>query len=128
MLGAVWNDLLTTGPQVEAFEEELAVWTGGVTCVGGGSGGAALHVAYAAARRFRSHGMVREAASMLEPEVGGWHQEVHSFGLNYGLSDVLCALGRSRLRRLSLVKARRSELVDRYMKLLDDVPGLRLPV
>ena len=33
---------------VEAFEEDVSGWTGGVTCVALSSAGAALHVAYAA--------------------------------------------------------------------------------
>ncbi len=35
------------------------------------------------------------------PDEGGWHQEVHEFGLNYRLPDVLCALGIVQLRRLA---------------------------
>jgi dTDP-4-amino-4,6-dideoxygalactose transaminase len=52
---------------------------------------------------------------------------VHEFGLNYRLPDVLCALGRSQLRRLAAFKERRAELTDRYHKLLTGIPGLRLP-
>jgi perosamine synthetase len=79
------------------------------------------------ARRFRNHGLVRERSRMREPDEGGWHQEVHEFGLNYRLPDVLCALGRSQLRRLATFLARRAGLVARYDAALGDVPGLRLP-
>lgn len=79
------------------------------------------------ARRFRTIGLVRDKAQQRYPDEGGWHQEVHEFGLNYRLPDVLCALGRSQLRRLPAFKARRTELVARYNRLLADVPGLRLP-
>jgi dTDP-4-amino-4,6-dideoxygalactose transaminase len=79
------------------------------------------------ARRFRNHGLVRERELMRAPDEGGWHQEVHAFGLNYRLPDLLCALGTSQLRRLAEFKARRAELVARYNTLLADVPGLRLP-
>jgi perosamine synthetase len=79
------------------------------------------------ARRFRNQGMVRERDRMRYPDEGGWHQEVHEFGLNYRLPDVLCALGRSQLRRLDAFLARRAELVARYDEALGDVPGLRLP-
>jgi len=61
------------------------------------------------------------------PDEGGWHQEVHSFGLNYRLPDVLCALGTVQLRRLVEFKAARAALVARYDALLAEVPGLRLP-
>ena len=80
-----------------------------------------------AARRFRNHGLVRETANMRYPDEGGWHQEVHAFGLNYRLPDVLCALGMAQLRRLDTFIARRAELVARYHKLLADVDGLALP-
>ena len=62
------------------------------------------------ARRFRTIGLVRDRAAQRYPDEGGWHQEVHEFGLNYRLPDVLCALGRSQLRRLPAFKARRAEL------------------
>lgn len=79
------------------------------------------------ARRFKSHGMVRDTASQRYPDEGGWHQEVHEFGINYRLPDVLCALGVSQLRRLDGFKKRRARLVERYNEALAAVPGLRLP-
>lgn len=79
-------------------------------------------------RRFANHGMVREPDRLRHPEEGGWHQEVHGFGLNYRLSDVLCGLGLSQLGRLPRFKAGRARLAARYHALLADTPGLRLPV
>lgn len=79
-------------------------------------------------REFRTVGLVRDRARMRYPDEGPWHQEVHEFGLNYRLPDVLCALGGSQLKRLAAFKARRQQLVARYDELLADVPGLRLPV
>ncbi|MCA2224393.1 DegT/DnrJ/EryC1/StrS family aminotransferase [Nonomuraea aurantiaca] len=82
---------------------------------------------YVRAARFRNHGLVRDPAELRDPGHGGWHQEVHDFGLNYRLPDVLCALGLSQLRRLERFRARRIELVARYNALLGDLPGLTLP-
>jgi perosamine synthetase len=79
------------------------------------------------ARRFRTIGLVREPERLRYPDEGPWHQEVHAFGLNYRLPDVLCALGVSQLRRLDWFRRRRAEIVARYDALLADVPGLRLP-
>ncbi|MGS2619283.1 DegT/DnrJ/EryC1/StrS family aminotransferase [Micromonospora sp. LZ34] len=79
------------------------------------------------ARRFRNIGLVRERAEQRWPDEGGWHQEVHEFGLNYRLPDVLCALGRSQLRRLDDFLARRARLVARYDAALADLPGVRIP-
>lgn len=79
------------------------------------------------ARRFRNHGLVRDPEEQREPDEGDWHQEVHAFGLNYRLPDVLCALGISQVRRLGEFKARRARLVARYNEALSGLPGLRLP-
>ncbi|MEU6777841.1 aminotransferase class I/II-fold pyridoxal phosphate-dependent enzyme [Nonomuraea angiospora] len=98
-----------------------------VTTAEGGAVAAADPERFRRAARFRNHGLVREPADQREPDVGGWHQEVHEFGLNYRLPDVLCALGVSQLRRLERFRERRRELVARYDALLRDVPGLTLP-
>ncbi|MCN0178075.1 DegT/DnrJ/EryC1/StrS family aminotransferase [Salinispora arenicola] len=79
------------------------------------------------ARRFRNHGLVRDRAQQRWPDEGGWHQEVHEFGLNYRLPDVLCALGRSQLRRLGGFLATRERLVRQYDEALADLPGVLLP-
>ncbi|MFI6882518.1 DegT/DnrJ/EryC1/StrS family aminotransferase [Streptosporangium canum] len=79
------------------------------------------------ARRFRNHGLVKDPAEQREPDEGDWHQEVHAFGLNYRLPDVLCALGISQVRRLGEFKARRARLVARYNEALSGLAGLRLP-
>lgn len=47
--GVLRGDWLTTGPTVEAFEDELSAWSAGASCVAVTSGTAALHTAYAAA-------------------------------------------------------------------------------
>lgn len=78
------------------------------------------------ARRFRTHGLVRDREAQRHPDEGPWHQEVHEFGLNYRLPDVLAALGTSQLTRLAMFKARRSAIFDRYSTELADL-GLTLP-
>ena len=82
----------------------------------------------ARARTFKGIGMVRDQDELRHPDEGGWWYEVQSFGLNYRLPDVLCALGSSQLSRLPAFKARRQYLTARYDELLADVPGLRLPI
>jgi dTDP-4-amino-4,6-dideoxygalactose transaminase len=98
-----------------------------VTTAEGGAVAAADPERFDRAARFRNHGLVRDPAKLRDPGQGGWHQEVHEFGLNYRLPDVLCALGISQLGRLDRFRARRAELVARYDTLLRDVPGLALP-
>lgn len=77
--------------------------------------------------RFRNHGLVRNAADQQSPDEGPWHQEVHEFGLNYRLPDVLAALGTSQLRRLGEFKSRRAEIVSSYDEAFRPVDALSVP-
>ncbi|MEP7370064.1 MAG: aminotransferase class V-fold PLP-dependent enzyme [Dermatophilaceae bacterium] len=79
------------------------------------------------ARSFRSIGLTRDPARLRFPDEGPWHQEVHAFGLNYRLPDVLCALGSSQLLRLPAFKARREAITARYNEGLSGIDELRLP-
>lgn len=79
------------------------------------------------ARLFSKQGLVRDRAKQRYPEEGVWHQEVHQFGINYRLPDVLSALGMSQLKRLDAFKARRTAIFERYQSELRDVAGLVLP-
>lgn len=79
------------------------------------------------ARKFARQGLVREPGEFLIPNSGPWHQEVHEFGLNYRLPDVLCALGRSQLTRLKEFKTRRREIFDFYSQALSNLDWLELP-
>ena len=98
-----------------------------VTTAEGGAVAVADPALLSRARGFKNHGLVRDRAEQRYPDEGGWHQEVHEFGLNYRLPDVLAALGIVQLGRLADFKAARARLVARYNTLLADVPGLRLP-
>jgi dTDP-4-amino-4,6-dideoxygalactose transaminase len=80
------------------------------------------------AQEFRNHGLVRDRSRQRFPDEGGWHQEVHAFGLNYRLPDVLCALGSSQLSRLKWFVSRRTELHARYNAGLSGLDGVALPV
>lgn len=81
----------------------------------------------AGARSFRNHGLVRDKAAQRFPDEGPWHQEVHAFGLNYRLPDLLAALGSSQLTRLAAFKDRRTEIHARYDAALADVAEVRTP-
>ena len=79
------------------------------------------------AREFSRQGLVREKSRYLINETGPWHQEVHEFGLNYRLSDILCALGISQLQRISKFKERRKLLVEKYNSQLVGLPTVEIP-
>ena len=79
------------------------------------------------AKRFGRQGMVKNRDEMVLEIDGPWHQEVHNFGLNYRLPDVLCALGISQLSRIQEFKKSRAELFSKYQEILADNKNLRLP-
>lgn len=79
------------------------------------------------ARAFKNHGLVRDRSLQRFPDEGPWHQEVHTFGLNYRLPDVLCALGTSQLSRLDQFVARRAEIKSVYDEAFADLEGVDLP-
>jgi dTDP-4-amino-4,6-dideoxygalactose transaminase len=101
--------------------------TKNVTTAEGGAVVGLLADVVARARTFRGVGLVRDPAALRIADEGPWHQEVHDFGLNYRLSDLLCALGSSQLLRLPAFKARRDAITARYNQGLSAIDELRLP-
>ncbi|OXM58919.1 UDP-4-amino-4,6-dideoxy-N-acetyl-beta-L-altrosamine transaminase [Amycolatopsis thailandensis] len=101
--------------------------TKNLTTAEGGAVVAGSDELLARARDFRNHGLVRDKAAQRYPDEGAWHQEVHGFGLNYRLPDVLCALGSSQLRRLAEFKKRRAEIHARYTAALSSLDGILTP-
>ena len=79
------------------------------------------------AKRFGRQGMVKNRDEMVLEIDGPWHQEVHNFGLNYRLPDVLCALGISQLSRIQEFKKSRAELFSKYQEIFAENKNLRLP-
>jgi dTDP-4-amino-4,6-dideoxygalactose transaminase len=80
------------------------------------------------AKRFSRQGMVRNPLEFKVIDQGPWHQEVHEFGLNYRLPDVLCALGISQLQRLYDFKESKERVFQTYFRELYNIDGLNLPV
>lgn len=78
------------------------------------------------AERFRNHGIERDPARHRRRGGSGYY-EAQMLGLNYRLSDVLCALGLSQLRKLDAFIARRREIAARYSSTLSGIEGLELP-
>lgn len=80
------------------------------------------------AQRFARQGLIRENDNFKLDLDGPWHQEVHEFGLNYRLPDVLCALGISQLSKLHSIKQRRRSIFNLYRELLAGIHQITLPV
>jgi dTDP-4-amino-4,6-dideoxygalactose transaminase len=79
------------------------------------------------AKKFARQGLIRDKNRMKNPNEGPWHQEVHSFGLNYRLPDILCALGLSQISRIADFKAQRNRIFDNYNEAFKDNLQIQLP-
>jgi dTDP-4-amino-4,6-dideoxygalactose transaminase len=79
------------------------------------------------AKRFSRQGLVRNPSEFRITDQGPWHQEVHSFGLNYRLPDVLCALGVSQLKQLPDFKEAKRILFQKYLNHLGGSEAIELP-
>ena len=80
------------------------------------------------ARRFSRQGLIKSKSEFKIKSEGDWHQEVHHFGLNYRLPDVLSALGISQLEQLSNFKNRREIIFETYNEELKNEEVIGVPV
>jgi UDP-4-amino-4,6-dideoxy-N-acetyl-beta-L-altrosamine transaminase len=84
-------------------------------------------------RRLRSHGITRNPGEfeMRDLAFDGdaanpWYYEMHEFGWNYRIPDLLCALGLSQLQKLERFYRRRQEVAALYDRLLAPLfPAIR---
>ena len=79
------------------------------------------------AKKFARQGLIRDKNRMKNPNEGPWHQEVHAFGLNYRLPDILCALGLSQISRITDFKTQRNRIFDNYNEAFKDNLQIKLP-
>ena len=101
--------------------------TKNITTAEGGAVAARDSHIHIRAAEFARQGLVRDHNRLIEQNEGPWHQEVHRFGLNYRLPDLLAALGIVQLSRLEEFKARRAWIKRRYDEIFADVEGLDVP-
>jgi dTDP-4-amino-4,6-dideoxygalactose transaminase len=78
-------------------------------------------------RVFSRQGLVRDPQKFKLASHGPWHQEVHEFGLNYRLPDILCALGISQISKINKFKLARSEVFNAYSSALAGLENIKLP-
>ncbi len=72
-------------------------------------------------RSLRTHGITRDPKLMHEAH-GGWYMEMQSLGFNYRISDILCALGLSQMKRMDENLRRRREIAQVYRDELAGTP------
>jgi dTDP-4-amino-4,6-dideoxygalactose transaminase len=75
----------------------------------------------------RTHGVVKDAARLFNPEGLPWYYEMQDLGFNYRLTDIQSALGISQLGKLDRFINRRSELAAIYGRLLSKYPFIKTP-
>lgn len=78
------------------------------------------------AQFFSRQGMVRNSNKFKLVSEGDWHQEVHNFGLNYRLPDILCALGISQLKKLQRAKELKQEIFNKYSSAFSNCNKIKL--
>jgi dTDP-4-amino-4,6-dideoxygalactose transaminase len=78
-------------------------------------------------KKFSRQGLVRNKEEFKIKDEGPWHQEVHHFGLNYRLPDVLCALGISQLAKLEEFKLKRKDIFNTYLKSFQEFSDIATP-
>lgn len=72
------------------------------------------------AREYSRQGLIRSNDRFKLDVDGPWHQEVHEFGLNYRLPDILCALGISQLQKIEVFKTKRDQIWSLYNEYFSD--------
>ena len=79
------------------------------------------------AKRFSRQGLIRNPEEFIIKGEGSWHQEVHEYGLNYRLPDVLCALGINQLKSLDTFKQKRMSIFLLYEEFLSQNSQIQIP-
>lgn len=75
---------------------------------------------------FRSHGITRDDAMMLDHQ-GPWYYEQLELGYNYRMTDIQASLGLSQLKKVDKFLQRRREIADMYTAAFKDSKGLTVP-
>lgn len=77
-----------------------------------------------AVKRFKFHGIAKDAWDRYSKKGAGTILEVVEPGLKYNMPDMMASLGLTQLAKIGRFNARRTELAARYDQLLADIPEL----
>ena len=81
---------------------------------------------YDALLSFRSHGITRDPAKLLQNR-GPWYYEQQSLGYNYRMTDFQAALGTSQLKKLPQFLQKRQQIARQYTEAFNGLPGMITP-
>ena len=70
---------------------------------------------------FRSHGITKDKAFLINKNKASWFYEMQMLGFNYRITDIQCALGLSQMNKLDHFIKRRREIAGFYKKEFDEV-------
>jgi len=76
-------------------------------------------------KSLRTHGITKDPKLMSRND-GGWFMEMQELGFNGRISDILCALGSSQLKRMDTNLMARRKIAQRYQEAFSDLP-IKLP-
>lgn len=82
---------------------------------------------YKKLKSFRAYCITKDPELWEDKEDGPWHYEMQGLGFNYRISDVMCALGISQLKKLDKFVQRRREIAKRYNEEMKDFGHIILP-
>ena len=75
--------------------------------------------------KLRNHGMERSPS--LSKKNGSWFYQVNNYGFNFRISDILCALGVSQLKKLNKFIIKRNEIAKIYNTSLSSYDFIQVP-
>lgn len=78
-------------------------------------------------KSFRAYCITKDPELWEDQEDGPWHYEMQGLGFNYRISDVMCALGISQLKKLDKFVQRRREIAERYNEEMKSFEHIVLP-
>lgn len=99
-------------------------------CITTGEGGMAVtdNPRYLERMKMMSlHGLSRDAWNRYDKK-GSWYYEILDRGFKYNMTDVAAALGVCQLAEADSLWKRRQRAVDRYFRMLKDIPWIQLPI
>lgn len=82
---------------------------------------------YKKVKAFRAYCITKDPEVLEDKNDGPWHYEMQGLGYNYRISDVMCALGISQLKKLDLFVQKRREIAARYNEKMQNFDHITLP-